>query len=36
MFMIWIPWTQFTWSADAVAGNQRPVRALFLVGTVPP
>lgn len=32
--MIWLPWSQFTWSANAVAGNQRPVRALFLVGTV--
>jgi low temperature requirement protein LtrA len=32
--MIWLPWTQFTWSANAVSGNQRTVRALFLVGTV--
>lgn len=32
--MIWLPWTQFTWSANAVAGNARPVRVLFLVGTV--
>jgi low temperature requirement protein LtrA len=32
--MIWLPWTQFTWSANAVAGNARPVRLLFLVGTV--
>ena len=34
LLMIWLPWTQFTWSANAVAGNARPVRALFLVGTV--
>jgi len=34
LFMIWIPWSQFTWSANAVAGNARPVRVLFLIGTV--
>ena len=32
--MIWLPWTQFTWSANAVPGNQRPVRVLLLIGTV--
>jgi low temperature requirement protein LtrA len=32
--LIWLPWTQFTWSANAVAGNSRPVRALFLVATI--
>ncbi len=32
--MVWAPWTQFTWSANAVAGNSRPVRLLFLVATV--
>jgi low temperature requirement protein LtrA len=32
--MIWLPWTQFTWSANAVPGNTRPVRLLFLVATV--
>jgi low temperature requirement protein LtrA len=32
--MIWLPWTQFTWSANAVSGNTRSVRALFLIGTV--
>jgi low temperature requirement protein LtrA len=32
--MIWLPWTQFTWSANAVAGNTRPVRSLFLVATI--
>lgn len=32
--LIWMPWSQFTWSANAVAGNSRPVRALFLVATV--
>ncbi|WP_420452218.1 low temperature requirement protein A [Ilumatobacter sp.] len=32
--LIWLPWSQFTWSANAVAGNARPIRALFLVGTV--
>lgn len=34
MVMIWLPWTQFTWSANAIAGNARPIRILFLVGTV--
>lgn len=32
--LIWIPWTQFHWSANAVSGNSRLVRAWFLVGTV--
>lgn len=32
--LIWMPWSQFTWSANAVAGNSRPVRVLFLVATV--
>jgi low temperature requirement protein LtrA len=32
--MIWLPWSQFTWSANAVAGNSRPVRVLFLIGTI--
>jgi low temperature requirement protein LtrA len=32
--LIWLPWTQFTWSANAVSGNTRPVRALFLLATV--
>ena len=31
--LLWLPWTQFTWSANAVSGNGRVVRALFLVGT---
>lgn len=32
--MIWVPWTQFSWSANAVPGNTRPVRLLFMVATV--
>jgi low temperature requirement protein LtrA len=32
--LIWLPWTQFTWSANAVPGNNRKVRIAFLVGTV--
>lgn len=32
--LIWMPWSQFTWAANAVAGNSRPVRVLFLVATV--
>jgi low temperature requirement protein LtrA len=32
--MMWFAWSQFTWSANAVPGNQRPVRFYFLVATV--
>ena len=32
--MIWLPWTQFTWSANAVSGNNRAVRVAFLIGTI--
>jgi low temperature requirement protein LtrA len=32
--LIWLPWTQFTWSANAVSGNNRRVRLAFLIGTV--
>ncbi len=31
--MLWLPWTQFAWSANAVPGNTRTVRVLFLVAT---
>jgi low temperature requirement protein LtrA len=31
--MLWLPWTQFAWSANAVPGNSRTVRVLFLVAT---
>jgi low temperature requirement protein LtrA len=31
--LLWLPWTQFTWSANAVPGNSRTVRVLFLVAT---
>lgn len=31
--LLWLPWSQFTWSANAVSGNQRSVRLLFLVAT---
>ena len=33
-WLIWLPWTQFTWSANAVSGNNRKVRVAFLIGTV--
>ena len=33
LWLLWMPWSQFTWSANAVSGNGRPVRLLFLVGT---
>ncbi|MEQ8717045.1 MAG: low temperature requirement protein A [Acidimicrobiales bacterium] len=31
--LLWLPWSQFTWAANAVSGNGRLVRLLFLVGT---
>ncbi|MCU0273536.1 MAG: low temperature requirement protein A [Acidimicrobiales bacterium] len=31
--LLWLPWTQFTWSANAISGNGRPIRILFLVAT---
>ncbi len=31
--LLWLPWTQFTWSANAVPGNQRSVRIAFLIAT---
>ena len=31
--LIWLPWSQVTWTANAVSGNGRRVRALFLVAT---
>jgi low temperature requirement protein LtrA len=32
--LLWLPWQQLTWAANAVSGNGRPVRSLFLVATV--
>ncbi len=32
--LLWLPWTQFTWSANLVPGNQRSVRLIFLAATV--
>ena len=31
--LIWMAWTNFTWAANAVAGNSRFVRAIFLTAT---
>lgn len=31
--LIWLPWSQVTWTANAVSGNGRRVRILFLVAT---
>jgi low temperature requirement protein LtrA len=31
--LMWLPWSQFTWSANAVSGNQRSIRVLFLAAT---
>jgi low temperature requirement protein LtrA len=31
--LMWLPWSQFTWAANRVSGNGRPVRILFLLGT---
>ncbi|NNF63449.1 MAG: low temperature requirement protein A [Acidimicrobiia bacterium] len=32
--LLWLPWQQLTWAANAISGNGRPVRSLFLVATV--
>jgi low temperature requirement protein LtrA len=31
--ILWFAWSTFTWAANAVSGNAREVRAIFLVGT---
>ncbi len=31
--LMWLPWSEFTWSANAVSGNGRTVRVIFLLGT---
>jgi low temperature requirement protein LtrA len=31
--ILWLPWSWFTWSANAVPGNQRAVRVVFLIAT---
>ena len=33
LLLLWLPWSQFTWSANAVSGNSRRVRVLFLLAT---
>jgi low temperature requirement protein LtrA len=31
--LLWLPWAQFAWAANAVPGNARDVRVVFLVAT---
>ncbi len=31
--LVWMVWSQFTWVANAIPGNQRVVRAVFMVST---
>jgi low temperature requirement protein LtrA len=31
--MLWMAWSTFTWAANAVSGNARPVRVIFLIAT---
>jgi len=31
--MLWMAWSTFTWSANAVSGNARQVRIIFLIAT---
>ena len=31
--LIWIAWSNFTWAANAVAGNSRFMRAVFMIAT---
>ncbi len=32
--LLWLPWQQLTWAANAVSGNGRQIRVIFLVATV--
>jgi low temperature requirement protein LtrA len=32
--ILWLPWQQLTWSANAVSGNGRQIRIIFLLATV--
>ena len=32
--LLWLPWQELTWAANAVSGNGRSVRTVFLVATV--
>lgn len=34
LVMLWMPWSQFTWSANAISSNSRPVRFFFLIATL--
>lgn len=31
--LLWLPWQQLTWTANAISGNGRRVRAIFLIAT---
>lgn len=33
-WMLWLPWSQFTWSANSVSAHSRPVQAVMLVATI--
>ncbi len=33
LLLLWLPWSQFTWSANAVSGNSRQARVIFLLAT---
>ena len=33
LLLLWLPWSQFTWSANAVSGNSRRARVIFLLAT---
>jgi low temperature requirement protein LtrA len=32
--LLWLPWSQLTWAANAVSGNGRPIRLILLSATV--
>jgi low temperature requirement protein LtrA len=32
--LLWLPWQQLTWAANAVSGNGRKIRIIFLAATV--
>ena len=32
--LLWMPWSQFTWSANALSSSSRPIRIFFLIATL--
>lgn len=32
-FLLWLPWSQFTWTANATSARRRPIQLVFLAAT---